>query len=183
MPTPRPKNQGGIPDGLLLGILALLLVITVLTWTATGLSALLSHGSWPPALTFMRTPLALRHLISNPNDLAGAWPDTPPDALSGYGFFWGLFIGQLMILLTLTFFGLGTWARWRVVRARKREERLEARGKGTYEKGREPDAGELGPYLADEPHAAADSRATPPTEPHVAAGSRAARGGTGGRSG
>ncbi|WP_338684202.1 type IV secretory system conjugative DNA transfer family protein [Streptomyces acidiscabies] len=183
MPTPRPKNQGGIPDGLLLGILALLLVITVLTWTATGLSALLSHGAWPPALTFMRTPLALRHLISNPNDLAGAWPDTPPDALSGYGFFWGLFIGQLMILLTLTFFGLGTWARWRVVRARKREERLEARGKGTYEKGREPDAGELGPYLADEPHAAADSRATPPTEPHPAAGSRAARGGTGGRSG
>nr|WP_112472305.1 type IV secretory system conjugative DNA transfer family protein [Streptomyces sp. ST1020] len=129
MPTPRPKQQqGGVPDGLLLGILALLLVITILTWTATGLSALLSHATWPAGLTFMRTPLALRHLISHPNDLPGAWPDTPPDDLSGYGLFWGLFIGQLMILLTLTFFGLGTWARWRVVRARKREERAAARG-------------------------------------------------------
>ncbi|MFM9447495.1 type IV secretory system conjugative DNA transfer family protein [Streptomyces acidiscabies] len=154
MPTPRAKQQGGVPDGLLLGILALLLVITVLTWTATGLSALLSHGSWPTDLTFMRTPLALRHLVSNPDDLAGAWPDTPPDALSGYGLFWGLFIGQLMILLTLTFFGLGTWARWRLVRARKREERLGAKDRGTYEK----DTPE--PYLADEP------------EPHPAAGSR-----------
>ncbi|WP_416975796.1 type VI secretion protein [Streptomyces sp. 4F14] len=130
MPNPRPRQQGGVPDSLLLGILALLLVVTVLTWTATGLSALLSHGSWPADLTFMRTPLALRHLVSNPDDLAGAWPDTPPGDLSGYGLFWGLFIGLLMILLTLTFFGLGTWARWRVVRARKREDRLAARGRG-----------------------------------------------------
>ncbi|MDX3388073.1 type IV secretory system conjugative DNA transfer family protein [Streptomyces niveiscabiei] len=129
MPNPRPRQQGGVPDSLLLGTLALLLVVTVLTWTATGLSALLSHGSWPAGLTFMRTPLALRHLISHPDDLAGAWPDTPPDDLSGYGLFWGLFIGLLMILLTLTFFGLGTWARWRMVRARKRENRLAARGK------------------------------------------------------
>ncbi|QNP71822.1 type VI secretion protein [Streptomyces roseirectus] len=169
MPDPRerPRQQGGIPDGLLLGILALLLMVTVLTWTATGLSGLFAHGSWPSDLSFMRTPLALRHLISHPDDLPGAWPDTPPAALSGYGLFWGLFIGQLMILLTLTFFGLGTWARWRVVRARKRGEREAARGREREEKG----ASE--PYAAtpDDPHlppaaAAGSSAPTPaPTEP------------------
>ncbi|MHC5904809.1 type IV secretory system conjugative DNA transfer family protein [Streptomyces sp. S6] len=135
MPDPhgrprQPRQQGGIPDSLLLGILALLLVVTVLTWTATGLSAVFAHGSWPSDLSLMDTPLALRHLISHPDDLPGAWPDPPPGALSGYGLFWGLFIGQLMILLTLTFFGLGTWARWRMVRARKRDARLAAQGRG-----------------------------------------------------
>jgi len=132
MPDPRqrPREQGGIPDGLLLGILALLLVVTVLTWTATGLSGLFAHGSWPSSLSFLDTPLALRHLISHPTDLPGAWPDTPPTALPGYGLFWGLFIGLLMILVTLTFFGVGTWARWKVVRARKRGERLAAREQG-----------------------------------------------------
>ncbi|MFM9615039.1 type IV secretory system conjugative DNA transfer family protein [Streptomyces niveiscabiei] len=189
MPTPRPKQQqGGVPDGLLLGILALLLVITILTWTATGLSALLSHATWPAGLTFMRTPLALRHLISHPNDLPGAWPDTPPDDLSGYGLFWGLFIGQLMILLTLTFFGLGTWARWRVVRARKREERTAARGGApgpstTPLPKQEPDKGSWAfPPLAEsgEGHTADTARTAPqapdkqqppahaaPTAPHA----------------
>jgi hypothetical protein len=112
--------QGGIPDGLLVGILAFLLGMTLLVWTATGLAAVFSHGAWPTGVTFARTPLAMRHLVAQPHDIAGAWPSTPPTALSGYGLFWGLFIGQLMILLVLTVFVLGTVARWRAVRARKR---------------------------------------------------------------
>ncbi|MFJ8717594.1 type IV secretory system conjugative DNA transfer family protein [Streptomyces violaceus] len=123
-------SQGGIPDGLLIGILAFLLGMTLLVWTATGLAAWFAHGSWPSGITFTRTPLAIRGLIAQPHDIPGAWPDTPPGELSGYGLFWGLFIGQLMILVVLTVFVMGTLARWRAVRARRREERATAAAPG-----------------------------------------------------
>ncbi|GAA4010782.1 type IV secretory system conjugative DNA transfer family protein [Streptomyces marokkonensis] len=123
----RPTQQGGIPDGLLLGILAFILGMTVLVWTATGLSALFAHGSWPAGVSFSGTPLAMRHLISEPHDLPGAWPDTPGTALSGYGLFWGLFIGQMMVLVVLTVFVLGTVARWRAVRQQRRAGHPEPR--------------------------------------------------------
>ena len=113
-------TQGGIPDGLLVGLLAFLLGMTLLVWTATGLAALFSHGAWPAGVGFTRTPLAMRHLIAQPHDIPGAWPDAAPTALSGYGLFWGLFIGQLMVLFVLTVFVMGTVARWRAVRARRR---------------------------------------------------------------
>ncbi|MFH9432359.1 type VI secretion protein [Streptomyces sp. NPDC017454] len=129
----RPAQQGGIPDGLLLGILAFILGMTVLVWTATGLSALFAHGSWPAGVSFSGTPLALRHLISDPQDVPGAWPDTPETALSGYGLFWGLFIGQMMVLVVLTVFVLGTVARWRAVRQQRRASRPEPRPKPTPE--------------------------------------------------
>ncbi|MEU2307868.1 type IV secretory system conjugative DNA transfer family protein [Streptomyces misionensis] len=116
----RRQGQGGIPDGLLLGVLAFLLGITVLVWTATGLAALFAKGAWPAGVAFVRTPVAMRHLLGRPHDLAGAWPDTPASQLSGWGLFWGLFIAQLMVLLVLTVFVLGTVARWRAARARAR---------------------------------------------------------------
>ncbi|MGI5456023.1 TraM recognition domain-containing protein [Streptomyces sp. CA-249302] len=114
------ESQGGIPDGLLIGILAFLLGMTLLVWSATGLAGLFSKGSWPDAVTFTHTPLAMRHLIGQPHDIAGAWPATPDSQLSGYGLFWGLFIGQLMVLFVLTVFVMGTFARWRAGRARRR---------------------------------------------------------------
>ncbi|MCX5265030.1 type IV secretory system conjugative DNA transfer family protein [Streptomyces sp. NBC_00199] len=119
----RGSGQGGIPDGLLVGILAFLLGMTLLVWTATGLSALLAHGSWPSGVTFTRTPLAMRHLIAAPHDVPGAWPDADAAQFSGYGLFWGLLIGQLMVLLVLTVFVMGTLARWRAVRAHRRADR------------------------------------------------------------
>ncbi|MGW0352248.1 type IV secretory system conjugative DNA transfer family protein [Streptomyces anthocyanicus] len=114
--------QGGIPDGLLIGILAFLLGMTLLVWTATGLSALFAHGAWPDGVSFTGTPQAMRQLIAEPHDIPGAWPDAPEGALSGYGLFWGLFIGQLMVLVVLTVFVMGTVARWRAVRQRHREQ-------------------------------------------------------------
>ncbi|MFD8007229.1 type IV secretory system conjugative DNA transfer family protein [Streptomyces mirabilis] len=117
----KAESEGGIPDGLLVGVLAFLLGMTFLIWSATGLAGWFAHGAWPNAVTFARTPLALRHLIGHPHDVTGAWPDTPADQLSGYGLFWGLFIGQLMVLVVMTIFVMGTWARWRAVRARRRE--------------------------------------------------------------
>ncbi|MFG2574801.1 TraM recognition domain-containing protein [Streptomyces sp. NPDC048481] len=113
----RPAGQGGVPDGLLVGILAFLLGMTLLVWAATGLAALFAHGSWPAGVAFTRTPQAMRHLVAQPHDVPGAWPDATASDLSGYGLFWGLFIGELMILFVLTVFGIGTFARWKAVRA------------------------------------------------------------------
>jgi hypothetical protein len=117
-PNDERDRRGGIPDGLLIGLLAFLLGMTLLVWSATGLAAWFSHSAWPDGVTFARTPLAMRHLIGRPHDLPGAWPNTPAAQLSGYGLFWGLFIGQLMVLFVLTVFVMGTVARWRTVRTR-----------------------------------------------------------------
>ncbi|MEU4878200.1 type VI secretion protein [Streptomyces sp. NPDC021608] len=116
----RPAGQGGVPDGLLVGILAFLLGMTLLVWTATGLAALFAHGSWPAGVTFTHTPQAMRHLVAQPHDVPGAWPAATASDLSGYGLFWGLFIGELMILFVVTVFAIGTFARWKAVRARSR---------------------------------------------------------------
>ncbi|MEV0495107.1 type IV secretory system conjugative DNA transfer family protein [Streptomyces atratus] len=125
-------STGGIPDGLLVGLLGLLLGLAVLAWTATGLSGLFAHGAWPKGVTFTETPLAMRRLAAAPHDIPAAWPNTPADELSGYGLFWGLFIGELMVLMVLTVFVMGVVARWRAVRARRREERREERSEERY---------------------------------------------------
>ncbi|MEU0632311.1 type IV secretory system conjugative DNA transfer family protein [Streptomyces sp. NPDC005989] len=117
------SSGGGIPDGLLIGLLAFLLGLTLLAWTATGLAGLFAHGAWPEGVTLAETPLSVRRLVTAPHDLPAAWPNTPAGELSGYGLFWGLFIGELMVLLVLTVFVLGVVARWRAVRARQRSER------------------------------------------------------------
>jgi hypothetical protein len=114
------QREGGIPDGLLVGLLGFLLGLTLLAWTATGLAGVLAHGAWPTGVTFTNTPLAMRALASSPHDLPAAWPNTPEAELSGYGLFWGLAIGELMVLVVLTIFVLGTLSRWRAIRARTR---------------------------------------------------------------
>ncbi|MEU1329827.1 type VI secretion protein [Streptomyces sp. NPDC005865] len=116
-----PRPQRGVPDGLLVGFLAFLLGATVLVWSATNLAGRFAQGAWPEKVSFGHTPPAVRHLAGAPHDVAGAWPDTPPDQLSGYGLFWGLFIGQLLILIVLTIFVMGTVTRWRAVRRARRE--------------------------------------------------------------
>ncbi|QLH23213.1 hypothetical protein [Streptomyces sp. Rer75] len=121
----RPPD-GGVPDGLLVGLFAFLLGLIGLIWSATGLSALFAHGAWPDGLTFLHTPLALRHLVEEPHDLAAAWPDTPKAQLSGYGLFWGILISELMVLIVLAVFAVGTVTRYRLVRAKRRAARAEA---------------------------------------------------------
>ncbi|MFE4792954.1 type VI secretion protein [Streptomyces sp. NPDC056756] len=108
---PSPRPQGGIPDGLLVALLAFLVGLAALTWTSTGLAALFAKGAWPAEVTFTRTPTAVRSLIAQPDNIPAAWPATPPEVLSNWGLFWGLFISQLLILLVLTIFTVGTIAR------------------------------------------------------------------------
>ncbi|WP_406060468.1 type IV secretory system conjugative DNA transfer family protein [Streptomyces sp. NBC_01077] len=130
------KGGGGVSDGLLLSLFGLLLCFTVLVWTATGLAGLFSHGAWPQDVAYTGTPAALRSLATAPTDLAAAWPTTPPGQLSGYGLFWGLLIGEAMILLVLAVFALGTLARWRAVRASRKAGTYGQAG--TYGPVREP---------------------------------------------
>ncbi|WP_093800208.1 type VI secretion protein [Streptomyces sp. Wb2n-11] len=131
-PDDRQQQQGGrgIPDSLLVGLLAFLFGLTALAWLATGLAGLFAHGAWPDGVTFARTPLALRHLMGAPQDIPAAWPDTPPGQLSGYGLFWGLLISELMVLCVLTVFVVGVLARLKAqretARAAARAARTEA---------------------------------------------------------
>ncbi|MDW4910838.1 type IV secretory system conjugative DNA transfer family protein [Streptomyces sp. ADMS] len=126
-PDERRQGERGVSDGLLVGLIGFLLGLTALVWSATGLAGLLSHGAWPQGVTFTRTPEALRHLITEPRDMPGAWSATPAGRLSGWGLFWGLFIGQLMVLFVLTVFVVGTLARWKAVRAARRASRTQPR--------------------------------------------------------
>ncbi|MEU3078559.1 type VI secretion protein [Streptomyces laurentii] len=128
------QGGGGIPDGFIVGLFTLLFGIAFLVWTATGLSGLFSHGGWPDGVTFARTPLALPSLLSSPTDLPAAWPDTPRDQFSGYGLFWGLVIGEALILVVLAVFVLGTLARWRAIRANRKTAGYEKAYAKPYEK-------------------------------------------------
>ncbi|WP_223775491.1 type VI secretion protein [Streptomyces sp. 135] len=167
--------ERGVPDGLLLGVLGFLLVSTVLVWSATNLAALFAHGAWPDRVTFGHTPLAVRHLVGDPQDLPGAWPETPPAQLSGYGLFWGLFIGQLMVLVVLAVFVMGTVARWRAVRRAARAEgaagavvRVRAGGEELATRGPvtpvTPDT-PVAPVTPDTPVAPVTPAASPPEGP------------------
>ncbi|MFI2033059.1 hypothetical protein [Streptomyces buecherae] len=118
--------ERGIPDGLLIGALLFLIGLALLTWTATGLAGLLAHGAWPENVSFIRTPQAARHLVQDPGDLAAAWPHTPEEELSGYGLFWGLFISEVLVLLVVAVFVVGTVARYRLMRARRAADRRQA---------------------------------------------------------
>ncbi|MFJ6603178.1 type IV secretory system conjugative DNA transfer family protein [Streptomyces lydicus] len=124
---PHDDRGRGIPDSLLVALLAFLLGLTLLVWTATGLAGLFAHGAWPRGVDYAGTPMALRHLVSAPHDLPAAWPDTPKAQLSGYGLFWGILIGELMVLLVLTIFTMGTVTRYRSVRAARRAAARRAR--------------------------------------------------------
>ncbi|MFE1953768.1 type VI secretion protein [Streptomyces sp. NPDC059524] len=124
------RRGGGVPDGLLIGVLAFVLGMTVLVWSATGLAGLFAKGAWPDGVTFGHTPPALRSLITAPHDIPAAWPSTPKSQLSGYGLVWGLLISQVLIGVVLTIFVAGTFTRWRAVRKSRRGTEAPRKGRG-----------------------------------------------------
>nr|WP_237694913.1 type IV secretory system conjugative DNA transfer family protein [Streptomyces sp. SID5468] len=101
-------------------MIGFLLAVTVLVWTATGLAGLFAHGHWPDSLYFTHTPQAMRQLVVSPKNVAAAWPDVRPADLPGPGLLWGILISELMVLLVLLGFGVGTVSRMRAVRAARR---------------------------------------------------------------
>lgn len=120
--------SGGVPDGMLLGVLALVLGLAFFSWSATGLAGFFSHGAWPDGVTFGGTPKAMSSLMTRPHDIAAAWPAASPGRLSGYGLFWGVFISQVLVVVVLAVFVLGTVTRARAVRAARRERQADATG-------------------------------------------------------
>ncbi|MEU2609540.1 hypothetical protein [Streptomyces albus] len=157
-------NGGGIPDGLLVGSLAFLLGLCVFVWTATGLAGLMAHGAWPDDVTFANTPVAIRELVTEPHDIKGAWPNTPPGQLSGYGLFWGIFISQLMVLVVLTVFVMATVARARAVRKARRLARRHAHER-EGDSGREHPATHTGQHSVGTTTAPGTGTAPTPPDP------------------
>ncbi|WP_371537070.1 type IV secretory system conjugative DNA transfer family protein [Streptomyces sp. NBC_00466] len=170
-PQPSQPQSRGIPDGLLIALIVFLLGLTFLVWLATGLAAVFTHGAWPAGVTVTHTPVAIRELAASPHDLAAAWPNTPPGRLSGYGLFWGLLISEVLVLLVLTVFVLGTVTRWRAVRTARRTAAAQDRAGAAPQYGAdearygEVPAGPTGPG----PEPTGTPRATPPRSPEQSA--------------
>ncbi|MDQ3363382.1 MAG: type VI secretion protein [Actinomycetota bacterium] len=150
------RQQGGVPDGLILGVLGFLLAMTCLVWTATGLAGFFARDGWPSGVRFGQTPAAMRHLVAQPHDITGAWPGTPAGELPGYGLFWGIFISQLMVLFVMTVFLIGVTTRYRLVRAARREAATAA--------GEQRSAAHSPPVAAVPAHAPAQAPVTAPGE-------------------
>ncbi|WP_165990062.1 type VI secretion protein [Streptomyces sp. YIM 98790] len=118
--APRPqaaRRGGGVPDGLLVGALAVAVSVTVLVWSATGIAGWLRHGEWPENVSLMRTAGALRSFLTAPSDVTGAWPDTDPDALPGAALLWMVFVAQLTVLFSTFLWTAIRIGRWRARRA------------------------------------------------------------------
>ncbi|WP_225847983.1 TraM recognition domain-containing protein [Streptomyces sp. HPF1205] len=171
----RKRDEGGLPDGLVVGIIAVLLAVTFLVWSGTGIAGLLAHGHWPGDAHFTRTPRAMRALISDPHDIPGAWNGADPAGLPDSGLFWGVFISQFMVLIVLAVWVVNTLARLRGRRrpAPRRPRDTPARPARTPRAARRPTAGPEPDYAeaddaqADyaEPGTGADSGAGPGTGP------------------
>ncbi|MCZ2527905.1 type IV secretory system conjugative DNA transfer family protein [Streptomyces sp. HB2AG] len=93
------SSTGGVPDGLLLGGLGLLLGGTTVAWLATGIAGRLDRGSWPEGVTFTATPSAVRRLITDPQDLPAAWDRAEPSRLPDATTFWVTLVLLLLLLL------------------------------------------------------------------------------------
>lgn len=164
------RQSGGIPDGLLVGVLGLLLGITLLVWTGTGLAALLAHGHWPDHLAFTHSPMALRSLLTDPRDVAGAWPDVPAEQLPRPGLLWGLLVSQVMVLVVLAIAVTTSLVRRRARRRLAREARRSAT-RGTPHPPSKGDAAAC-PGL---PEGATPPRGAPPARRNAAPGTATER--------
>ena len=108
-----PGPSRGVPDGAIVGLLAVLLGTTALVWTSTALAGLATHGHLPHPLPFEDTPEAIRQLATGPGNLAAAWSDTPAAQLPSATAFWTVFFVLLAVLLALVLTILTAWTRLR----------------------------------------------------------------------
>ncbi|MYW06132.1 hypothetical protein [Streptomyces sp. SID3343] len=116
LPTPGRVPNRGVPDGLLIAGLALLLAGTTVFWLATEIAAVASGKDIPDRVTYRSSALAMRSLLASPGDVAKAWPNTPPNQLPSATVFWVTF--GLLVLLLLIVAGLvfRWWLRWTAAR-------------------------------------------------------------------
>ncbi|MFI6583711.1 hypothetical protein [Embleya sp. NPDC050493] len=110
-PTPGRAPSEGVPDGLLIAGLLLLIAGTAVIWLSTGLAALASGKDWPDEVTYRHSALALRAVLGDPDDLPHAWPDTPPGQLPSPTAFWVSFGFVVLILLIAVGWVFWWWLR------------------------------------------------------------------------
>lgn len=161
---PQQRPERGIPDGLIIGVLALLLGTTALVWAATELGALVSHGSFPHPLPFLSTAGAIRHLATAPNDLPGAWPGTPAAALPSAAAFWLAFFALLALALLVLLSAATARAKRRAAHdALRRGEASDGVSDGVVG----PPGRRLGPWETSEHHSASRGQQSGPSSPTI----------------
>jgi TraM recognition site of TraD and TraG len=126
-PPARQETGRGVPDGALVGILFFLLAAVFLVWVATGIAGSVQHGSWPE-IRFAHTALAIRHLITQPSDIQGAWRRPQPVAgLPTPTAFWTTLFVLVAVLLAVGVLLTVAWTRFRApVKARRAREAAQA---------------------------------------------------------
>lgn len=129
-PTPGRVPGRGVPDRVLLGGLALLIIGTTVIWLSTGLAALLTGNAWPERVRYRGSALAGHSLFTDPDDLAAAWPHTPAGQLPSPTAFWVAFGLLITLLLIGVLLMLRTWLRWRNARDSKAPKRNQALPEG-----------------------------------------------------
>jgi hypothetical protein len=69
----RVEQRTTVPDGVLVGGLAVLVLLPTSVWIATEVAGWFAHGHWP-SIGFTAAALSLKHLASDPGGYAAAWP-------------------------------------------------------------------------------------------------------------
>ncbi len=128
---PPERRGGGVPDGLLVGGVLLLISLAMLTWSSTELGGLVAHGRWPEGVAFVDTGTAVRSFLTAPAEVAEAWPNARADGLPSGTMLWLAFLAQLVVL-----FSSALWIAFRVASWRARR----ADRAGRAERGETPDA-------------------------------------------
>jgi hypothetical protein len=121
---PQPERRGGgVPDGLLVGGVLLLISLAALTWSSTVLGGLMAHGRRPEGVAFVDTGTAVRSFLTAPGDVAEAWPNATAAGLPSGTMLWLTFLAQLVVL-----FSSALWIAFRVASWRARRADRAARG-------------------------------------------------------
>lgn len=159
---------GGVPDSVLVGALALMTGLTLLTWTSTGIAAWVVHGHWPEGVTFLGTALAVRSFLTAPGDVAGAWPDADPSELPGATVLWLVFLAQLVLLFSTVLWGAMRLARRRALKAAARRGPADGPAPGSPVQGAGGPAPDGSGTAAGHPaHAAGDTAGAPAHPAHL----------------
>jgi hypothetical protein len=128
MAADRPSGDGGrpggVPDVLLIGVMAVLLVMPAAVWVATGVGGWFQHGRWP-SIGFGDAITAIKGLFFHPGHIALAWPAGDRSQLPSTWVFWTVLAVMVAVVATVVL-DVALTIRRRVVRRRASQDAVEA---------------------------------------------------------